>query len=812
MYVDVKNENYGYQVATYGDYVVVTNPPSLRWTPLTASSYHTGTVDYFKYNKNTDEHDFVGTLTKEWELTRIPLITEDNNALPTGPNFNIVTESGSLLASSSLWYASASLLLDYNDYTASYEDGFGTSVDMYQKMLVIGAPYFKQIIATHAVSFSLSGSAVEVHDLSKTEFVPRSQSCFVTLFDNPDPNVSESFGRAVSINNSWIAVGSPYVSQSRGMVYVYQNQSVGNQYSWSLFQKLEVSATVPEAQFGTTLKLNKSDGTLSQSMVVGCGNLVNNEAYYFEFISGSWQQTFVFHPTTDIYPLTIGNFPPYNPIIHAPSGTSGFGAAVSTYDNSVIIGSWSDRSVYEFSGSTLYQQGSAYIFEKCDGVPTNFKMVFKTYGTPLTLKNNRMGYAVDIAKDSAIVGIPKIDNLGIISCYVQGTLDQLHQCTSDLENTLTGQAMLLQRNTSSGEWGITNVYQRKKQYLNPYRSFGNSVAIDERSMVVGAPMLFIDQNRIVNLNVTSSSGVVLGDITGKSYIYNMANLRDEFHVGNVFYRNGKVVIMTSGSMFDGLFFNKLNSNTYEYDLQFKGQHTIFEKQVVCSVNPGEFNISTNPTAIHRLTSSFSLNSNGRFDFQDMDVVMRYMQYKNTSILGLPVSTDWSSSIIVTDDEKSLYDFYVTQGGYNAEETSIMASESILRWEFTDTWVQNVLDLNQDNKIDIRDMNIMWKYFSNRLTQENYATYITPSCNRKQFSDVIDYMDNLTQRHAVPEINHGFLDYERNVALDKTGSFLAPLATTIGIYDGLDLVAVAKLGNPIKITPELPFNFVVKLDY
>jgi hypothetical protein len=39
-----------------------------------------------------------------------------------------------------------------------------------------------------------------------------------------------------------------------------------------------------------------------------------------------------------------------------------------------------------------------------------------------------------------------------------------------------------------------------------------------------------------------------------------------------------------------------------------------------------------------------------------------------------------------------------------------------------------------------------------------------------------------------------------------------MATTIGLYDGLSLVAVAKLGTPIKITPELPINFVVKMDF
>jgi hypothetical protein len=48
--------------------------------------------------------------------------------------------------------------------------------------------------------------------------------------------------------------------------------------------------------------------------------------------------------------------------------------------------------------------------------------------------------------------------------------------------------------------------------------------------------------------------------------------------------------------------------------------------------------------------------------------------------------------------------------------------------------------------------------------------------------------------------------------DTTGSFLAPFITTIGLYDdNCDLVAVAKLPQPIKSEPELPINFIVRFD-
>ena len=59
---------------------------------------------------------------------------------------------------------------------------------------------------------------------------------------------------------------------------------------------------------------------------------------------------------------------------------------------------------------------------------------------------------------------------------------------------------------------------------------------------------------------------------------------------------------------------------------------------------------------------------------------------------------------------------------------------------------------------------------------------------------------------------GFEEYELSSSIDTTGSFLAPLITTIGLYDdNADLVAVAKLPKPIKSLPDLPVNFIVRFD-
>ena len=64
----------------------------------------------------------------------------------------------------------------------------------------------------------------------------------------------------------------------------------------------------------------------------------------------------------------------------------------------------------------------------------------------------------------------------------------------------------------------------------------------------------------------------------------------------------------------------------------------------------------------------------------------------------------------------------------------------------------------------------------------------------------------------PTKTAGFADYEYSSSLDRTGSYLAPYITTIGLYDDdLNMVAVAKLPQPIKSLPDYPVNFIIRFD-
>jgi hypothetical protein len=77
--------------------------------------------------------------------------------------------------------------------------------------------------------------------------------------------------------------------------------------------------------------------------------------------------------------------------------------------------------------------------------------------------------------------------------------------------------------------------------------------------------------------------------------------------------------------------------------------------------------------------------------------------------------------------------------------------------------------------------------------------------------IMDYSIG-SNREGYEHISGGFDQYEYSSSLDSTGSYLAPFITTIGLYDdNCDLVAVAKLPQPIKSYPDLPVNFIVRFD-
>lgn len=102
--------------------------------------------------------------------------------------------------------------------------------------------------------------------------------------------------------------------------------------------------------------------------------------------------------------------------------------------------------------------------------------------------------------------------------------------------------------------------------------------------------------------------------------------------------------------------------------------------------------------------------------------------------------------------------------------------------------------------------------SNNVTRKVITTPGVKYVRRRSVLDNGDILDFSYTGSYNTAISGGFEQWEVSGSLDKTGSFLAPFITTIGLYDDdCSLVAVAKLGQPIKSLPDLPINFIVRFD-
>lgn len=76
-------------------------------------------------------------------------------------------------------------------------------------------------------------------------------------------------------------------------------------------------------------------------------------------------------------------------------------------------------------------------------------------------------------------------------------------------------------------------------------------------------------------------------------------------IGNIFYSNGIVVVGQYTGSYSGSIVTDqgmyLNTGSV-VQVQFEGLHTIYEHQVICTMDPGEFNFSINPTVQNNVMS------------------------------------------------------------------------------------------------------------------------------------------------------------------------------------------------------------------
>lgn len=863
---NIYNQNYGKVVATNGNFVAIGNPPRKNYDVCEGIS-RTGQVFLLKRDTYNSNYRLVRILKKDANSTRfiIPTYyTEQSSSASLTASLTIETPSYS-----STDYSCSYLIVEDGN-VQTYQSTYGSTIDISKYFLAIG----DNGISSSYVTQNFSYACVDIY-LINPNYTYNTSSGVTDLTSNNNTNIdtyipslsplctitgsiSDGFGSSVSISDNYIVIGAPKYNNNRGAVYVYKYSDSDCIYALDAFLTASTSNYPNQTQFGFSLSIDKNS---EQNLIIGSGQLSQSNAYlYYNSGSNNWKLSKVFTQNTSSNYYTLLN----SPAQFISSGSqinTRFGYSVSINDKFLAIGAPNDLVYYEYSGSDiLRQRGSVYLYgnDECDVDKTNnYNLLTKIYGDSNTFFDNLFGYSVSLYDDKLLVGSPK-PYFPFSSFFISESInyyDKNLNTNDDGESTYCGQAMLY-KITGSDVLPLTSKpIGKRKELGKPFTAYGYSVSLSDKDLVIGAPIplnddfqlsgLFLTEtgsfsepsyvltssyqsddctkpSKFVNFTMeeTSSCDCSLtgasvtpiifveeqGDfedvsnlIFGKSYVYDLADLQKNYVVGNVFYNNNKFIINNTGSILNNITLDPTDlSKSYTY-IDYQSQLTLFEKQYICTIEPGEFNTSTNPTAITSSNFDYGVMNKDVFDFDNLDIILRYINYRITT----NNSEKWWVNFVSGDVENSIFSFYTSS--YQNYESNRLTNE-----------LRNVcsyinFDVNDDGISNIQDGTLIWKYFANTLSINNYKNYLNPRSRRQNFDDIISFLNNKTGKNIEKYSKSEFSKYNYSSSIDITGSYLAPYITTVGLYDGSDLVAIAKLAQPIKNTGEIPINIVVKWD-
>ena len=409
------------------------------------------------------------------------------------------------------------------------------------------------------------------------------------------------------------------------------------------------------------------------------------------------------------------------------------------------------------------------------------------------------------------------------------------------KNAINGVAYYYQISDQKCEL-IKRISSNKGKY-EARKQFGNSVSLSKDFIFIGSPVLgnfqidelvtfagtsvvpfgmnsrlFMEHNDINPKYLNELSNSISGTVV--SYDHQALQSTKKYYLGNAFYKNGIMSISDQQNHFSDIL---KNSGTNGFDIEFKSTQTLYENEILCRVESNEFNFSTNPTALLSGTIEFDINEDGNFDINDLSLIYRYImdfdlyetrdeRIEQELNYGLTLNkndnTELSKLLMTENEDLLLIDTISNQ----VEKTDDYNQDYILD-KLDRLYTDGSFDIDDDGIVSANDARLLVRYFMGRTGSSltNGLVDGFGSATRFKPSDIENYLHEKTGKNIGRKILKDFIDYKENDQQDTQGSYLAPYATTIGLYSGLDLVMVAKLGKPVKILPNYPINFLIKYD-
>jgi hypothetical protein len=802
--LNIYNENFGYQVATNGTYVAVGNPNSKLYN-CSESFARIGEVAVYHRNQFDTNYSFV------------------RNYRPSTPPSHTLLQSR-----------------------------YGDSVSLCDKYMGIG-DWDRKIYNSTGPTYYDWSAAVDVYrmydnsnssacaDTDDTDFIlPTDPFCTI------DGNPADWFGKSVGISDNYLAISAPSASSGRGAVYVYKYNTLSDDYD---LQTTLTSGDAGQKFFGSAVAIDK---TSENRIAVGTLSTTHSRVYIYQRdgSTDNWGLVQTLSQNTASNWLKLESVPDveFYPLAQSASR---YGYSVALSNQGLVVGAPNDLVYLEYSGSSTVRQRGAFYFYYHSTGSTEYILNKKLYGDATTFKDNMLGYSVDMTNQYVLVGSPK-PYFPFSSIYLSSSVDTFD---TNFENndfgasTFNGQALLYKwiPNACSGSsiltLATTAPIAYRKRVGECFSAFGASVAVSNENLVIGSPAPLNDDMYLATAMLAEQSGSgdldcsfsvpenivefkmedaicdcsgddinggtggiiyvldqpAMYDVCGKSFIYNFADLQKDAVIGNVFYNNNRIIVNNTGSILSDFLKDPINPLIDYIYGTYQSQVGLNEKQYICTVEPGEFNVSTNPTAVTGSLFDYGIINQATFDFSNLDIILRYINYRLTA----PRKESWWDVLVEGDVQQSMFSYFASSmNDYTADR---------LTPELRCAMSTKNFDANNDGVVDYADAFLIWNYYIQNLQIENYKQYVSPTAKRKNYDDIIKFLDARTGKGFGNKIKSEFFSYHYSASVDPTGSYLAPYITQVGLYAGADLVAIGKIANPIKNNGQIPINIVVKWD-
>lgn len=896
-YYQPENERFGYSVSAWYKYIAA-------GAPMDSQSFaesRTGHVQLFKYDTSSESHRFVKKIispftqngfAQEFGFDNGLLIQDEAGSFPFidisgscsdstlmdefGTSVSIRDDSLAVGAPNGDHCVSCSPHAGFVYVFDKYKGGadnwglvsilegsgsnarFGESVSVDQDLLAVGAP-------------GVDGNRGVVYVFRRKIF-PNKKSEYDTCSTIP----TASFWNYVTVGSSLCERivtenGDPIVGEPTAPQFLLGSGSaINSDYSWELESVLSSSIGMADDFFGSSLEVS------NDRIIVGCRKM-DGKGYAVLFTASfnssmgcptsSWGEYRIFRASSD--PADLDPLSPFNAIeTYLPY--DGFGRKVSMDGDHIVVCSYFDKSFVPFVGSTDAKSlGAAYFysFANVQCLPSTGSVInvfdcalrYKTFGDRSTVINNNFARDCSVRGTRAVVSaLP--DKHWYSSSYVSigsGSYtfersDYGSENAFDQLGTL-GRVSFFDFDPETLAWNRIKTMKRSKEPDLPNYVYGWSVCLSDfisgsKFLVAGAPVFnYTDPMQFSHFTGSYElrSGGFPSKYSGSLYVYDLDTLEENPQIGNVFYKNGQIVLTNTSSNYSQIL---ANSGSRGFDLTYQGTHTIFEHEYLITINPGEFNYSTNPTSLVNYPILFDVNQDGKFDFTDIDLILRFLNKQkfydvmdtddDGSVLEPDTLLDeswWNNDILMTEAGDVLLN--ETHGTIPYTGSAIL-SEDVYNYIQTQLVDTQLLDIDGNGQIDLRDGYLLFNYWAETLSSDIIEKYTDGDSIRRYYTDFKDYISkytgelngflsdpnmqiyqssasysgsNLWQTNPNNSAIEPFRSYLASSSYDPTGSYLSPYITTIGLYDENRLVAVAKLGRPVKNLIDWPINIVVRFD-